>query len=310
MTQKSGVNTMQYKVKRVVDYAFSEIIIALLAILMALSYQLFVVENHFAPAGLNGIATMIQYKTGFSIGYMSLIINVPLCVLAYFLVNKRFAVKTLTFCLVYSFAFLFFQHLGLEQFQYNANGHNTIFPVILSGVISGFIYGICFLKNSSTGGVDVVSKFISRVNPHVNFFWVTFILNTTVALASFFVYAQPDATGRLIYDYNPVCLCILYCFLSSFMGNWIIKGTKSAIKFTVITEHPREIAEAISKELRHGSTQIEAMGSYRYESKAILLCVVNKNQMVDLKNILGRFPNTFSFSESVNETYGNFKKIR
>ena len=62
-----------------------------IAILLAFNYQLFVVENNFAPAGLNGIATMIQYKTGFSIGYMSLIINVPLCILAYFFVQKRFA---------------------------------------------------------------------------------------------------------------------------------------------------------------------------------------------------------------------------
>ncbi len=62
----------------------SIITVSFLAILMALSYQLFVVENNFAPEGLNGIATMIQYKTGFSIGYMSLLINVPLCILGFF----------------------------------------------------------------------------------------------------------------------------------------------------------------------------------------------------------------------------------
>ncbi len=301
---------MKTSSKNLLSFVSTEIIMVLLAILMALSYQLFVVENHFAPAGLNGVATMVQYKTGFSIGYMSLIINTPLCIFAFFFVNRRFAISTLTFCLVYSFAFLFFQELGLEQFQYDAGGHNTIFPVILSGMISGFIYGICFLKNASTGGTDIVSKFISRVNPHINFFWATFILNACVAIVSFFVYAVPDESDMLTYDYSPVCLCILYCFLSSFMGNFIIKGTKSAVKFTIITEHPQEIAEEISRELKHGSTQLEALGTFRYESKSILLCVVNKNQMIDLKNILNKYPNTFSFSEAVNETYGNFKKIR
>ena len=57
----------------------SYINIILVAILLALNYHIFIVENHFAPAGLNGIATMVQYKTGFSISYMSLIINIPLC---------------------------------------------------------------------------------------------------------------------------------------------------------------------------------------------------------------------------------------
>ena len=71
------------------------------AVLLAFVYYVFIVTNNFAPAGLNGIATMIQYKTGFSISYMSLLINIPLSVLAYFLVQKDFAVKTFLFSVVY-----------------------------------------------------------------------------------------------------------------------------------------------------------------------------------------------------------------
>ena len=67
------------------------------AILLAFVYYVFIITNNFAPAGLNGIATMIQYKTGLSISYMSLLINIPLSVAAYFLVQKAFAVKTLLF---------------------------------------------------------------------------------------------------------------------------------------------------------------------------------------------------------------------
>ena len=60
--------------------------IILSALLLAFVYYIFIINNNFAPAGLNGIATMIQYKTGFSISYMSLLINIPLSILAYFLV--------------------------------------------------------------------------------------------------------------------------------------------------------------------------------------------------------------------------------
>ena len=67
----------------------------MVAVLLAFNYQLFIVKNDFAPAGLNGIATMIQYKTGFSIGYMSLIINIPLCILAYFFIDKNFSKHSL-----------------------------------------------------------------------------------------------------------------------------------------------------------------------------------------------------------------------
>ena len=292
---------MKSHYKQILSYCY----IVLVAILLALVYHIFIVENHFAPAGLNGIATMIQYKTGFSISYMSLIINIPLCILAYFFVDRQFAVKTLLFSLVYSVSFLLLQNSHTEYLQYNAQGHDTIFPAIISGVISGFVYGVCMQNEASTGGTDILSRYINKRNPTTNFFMVTFILNAFVAFASLFVYSEKGYA-----DYKPVALCITYCFISNFVGNYIIKGTKTAYKFTVVTDHPEEIAREVSEKLRHSATQLQALGTYSHTEKAVLLCVVNKHQLVNFKKILSGYANTFAFYEVVNETYGNFKKIK
>lgn len=294
------------KIKNLGAYIF----IVLAAILLAFNYQLFIVKNDFAPAGINGIATMIQYKTGFSIGYMSLLINVPLCVLAYFLVNRDFAKKSLLFCLVYSFVYLYIQKIGFNNFQYDAGGHDTIYPVIISGTISGLVYGVCARHNASTGGTDIVSKYISIKNPYLNFFWVMLTINAMVAIVSFFVYAKPDTGGAISYDYKPVCLCIVYCFISTFIGNVIIQGSKQAYKFTVITTHADEIGKEVLTTLRHGATKMSAVGAYQNQSKDVLICVVNKHQIVDFQNILKKYDNTFSFVESVSNTFGNFARIK
>lgn len=296
--------------KQAFSSLWSYIKIIAVAVLLAFNYQLFIVENDFAPAGINGIATMIQYKTGFSIAYMSLLINVPLCIFAYFFVSKKFGKRSLCFCVTYSLVFLFLQKLGLEAFQYDAQGHDTIFPVILSGIISGVVYGGCFRLSSSTGGTDILSKYISKKRPELNFFWVTFTLNAIVAAVSFFVYAKPDSAGSLSYDYKPVCLCIMYCFISSFVGSYIIRGTKSAYKFTVITPHAKEISEDILNTLKHSTTIINSEGGYSHGKQSLLICVVNKHQLMDFKNILKKYSDTFSFCEAVNETYGNFKHIK
>ena len=301
---------IQFSKSGLLQSGWSYLCIIMAAVLLAFNYQLFIVNNGFAPAGLNGIATMVQYKTGFSIGYMSLIINIPLCILAYFLVDKSFARRSLVFSLAYSLVFLLLQKIGLEQFQYNTYGHDTIFPVLLSGVLSGFVYGICIRMNGSTGGTDVVSKYISKKKPELNFFWVTFVINVVVASASFFVYATEGAEGQMVYDYKPVCLCVLYCFISSFIGNYILKGTKTACKFTVITSHAEEITADIFATLKHGVTQITAVGSYHQEEKTVLICVVNKHQIVDFEILLRKYDNTFSFCEVVSETYGNFKVVK
>ncbi|MBE6939934.1 MAG: YitT family protein [Ruminococcaceae bacterium] len=279
--------------------------VALVAILLALNYDLFIVENHFAPAGLNGIATMVQYKTGFSISYMSLLINIPLCLFAFFCIRREFALKTLLFTLVYSFSYLLLQQLDTTPFQYNAQGHDLIFPVIISGVISGFVYGICIKNNACTGGTDVVSRYISKVRPRMNFFRVTFLLNTLVAFLSLFVYSDG---GTL--DYKPVALCITYCFISNFVGNYILEGTKTAYKFTIITNHPQELSEEITQKLHHGITRLEAFGAYTNTEKTMLLCVVNKHQLTDVQQILNHYEDTFSFCELVSSTYGNFKHIK
>ena len=284
--------------------AISYFWVAAVAILLALNYHIFIVQNNFAPAGLNGIATMVQYKTGFSISYMSLLINIPLSVFAYFLIQKSFATKTLVFTLVYSFSFLFLQNAGLEFLQYNADGHDTIYPVIISGVIRGLVYGICFKNSASTGGTDVVARYINKVKPDTNFFIVTFALNTVVAVASLFVYSENSV------DYKPVALCITYCFISTFVGNYIIKGTKTAYKFTVVTTQPDEISEEISSLLKHSSTKISATGTYTGAEKWVLICVVNRHQLTDFQNIIAKYNGTFAFYELINETYGNFVHVK
>ena len=276
-----------------------------LGVVLAFNYIIFINPNNFAPAGINGIAVMVQYKLNFSVGYMSLIINVPLCVFAFFLIERKFSVKTLIFCLVYSFVYLFLQTLDFSKWQYNAQGVDTIYPVIIAGLLSGLVYGILFRVNACTGGTDIVAKYLSKKKPFLNFFWVTFSINAIVAVVSCFVYAENGAL-----NYKPACLCMLYCFVSSFIGNMMLKGSKSAYEFTIITSHPEEIECEIIEKLRHSATRVYGQGIYSNGEKTVLICLVNKHQLIDFEKIIKKYPETFAFVQSVSQTFGNFKKIK
>ena len=293
---------------------FDCVIMIVLAVVFAFNYMLFIVKNQFAPAGFNGIATMIEYKTGFSVGYFSLIINVPLCLFAFFFIDRGFAAKTFIFSVVYSAALLILQAEpvleAIASFQYDAQGVDTIFPALIAGAVGGYVYGISFRRNASTGGADVVAKFVSKKNPMLNFFWVNFSINAIIAVVSYFVYGEPDGSGGMLYEYKPVCLCMLYCFLSSMVGNSIIKGSKSAYKFLIITSHTEEIEREIFVKLKHSATRIQAEGAYSHTSRDLLLCVVNKRQLIEFRDILAKYDNTFSVVETVNEIYGNFINVK
>ena len=87
-----------------VKKALTYLVIAGVAFVGALNYQLFVFPNQFAPAGLNGVLTMLQYKTGISLSYTTLIVCMPLCVLLFFFVSRKYAVRSAVFTLVNSFS--------------------------------------------------------------------------------------------------------------------------------------------------------------------------------------------------------------
>lgn len=301
----------QKKLKALGKTTFPYIYICLLGILFALSYALFVVPNDFAPSGLTGIAIMIQYKMGFSVAYMYFLINLPLCIFAYFIINRDFACKTMLFCVAYSGAYLLFENIGMDRFRYDAGGVDTIYPVLIAGLISGFCYGTTFRMNGSTGGADVISRYVSQVRPMLSFFWITFAINAMVATASYFVYAKQDpVTGQMIYNLKPVCLCLLYSFISSFTGSFILRGHKQASKFIIITNHAKEIEQDILEHLHHSATRISGYGCYTHQERDVMICIVNKHQLVDFENILKKYPDTFAFVETVDETIGNFSQTK
>ena len=280
-----------------------------LGALLALDYTLFIVPNNFAPSGINGIAVMIQYKLDFNIAYMALLINVPLCIFAFFKIEKEFAVKTLTFSVAYSLTYILYDKINfIQYFKYITDGHDTIYPALIAGLILGFCIGFSVKNNSSTGGTDIVAKYVSVIRPNLNFFYVTFILNAVVAFASLFVYGINE--NGFVINYKPVCLCVIYAFVSSVVGNRIISGLKHACKFTIVTDQCDELEYEITHTLKHSATRLHGIGIYQHHDKEVLICIVNPHQVADFERIIKKYPNTFVYVESIDQTIGNFIKVK
>lgn len=279
----------------------SYLIVAASAVVMGLNYELFVFPNSFAPAGINGLATMVQYLFHFSIGYMSLMINIPLIALAWRKVDRDFAMKNLVFVLVFSAATLFLNSVDLSTIAYHTdNGNSAILGPIAAGVVSGAIYGIVILQNGSTGGTDIIAAIVRKNHPEFSMVWIIFGLNATVAVLSFFVYH---------FKFEPVILCLIYCYLSSNISDTILRSGKKALKFEVITEEPDALSAMLLQELRHGVTVLPARGMFSEKEKALLVCVVNRHQIARFQEILSQFPGTFTYVSEVSETFGNFKQV-
>ena len=208
-----------HNLKRVWTY----LVIVAVAMLAALNYELFVFPNSFAPSGLNGICTIIQYVSGISVGYMSLLINIPLALIVYCKVSKPIAVRSMVYVVVFSVGLLILDRVDMSAIAYSTKtGTSRILGPLTAGIVMGYVYAILMKASAYTGGTDFVAAILHSKYPEKSVYGLSFIMNAMVAVASYFVYD---------YKVEPVLLCILYSFATTTMAERFLKNGRSAVRF-------------------------------------------------------------------------------
>ena len=273
-----------------------------LAVVAAFSFEIFVYPNDFAPSGVAGISTMVQYLFHISVGYLTFLINLPMLIVAFFIIDRRYAIRNFVYLTAFSIASIVLRYVDLTPIIFKAqDGGGAILAAVAGGFFYGIIFGTTVKLGASTGGTDVMAAFINKRYPEADTVWVIFFLNVGVAVLSFFVYG---------FNYAAVILCIVNSYATSRVGDMFIKGPQSAAKFEVITAHPEDLAKELIETLHHGCTVVPAKGMYSGEDKYILICVVNRRQVVDFERIIAKYDDTFAYLSTVNKTLGIFHKVK
>ena len=281
--------------KKVVSY----LMVVLIALMMALNYQLFVFPNSFAPAGLNGIFTMIQHVLGFKLSYTSILLNVPLAVIVFFVIAKPFALRSLVYAVAFSGFLMAFEAVDFSAFVYKTEISALVGPAV-AGMITGFGGYYMHRIGACYGGTEFIAKLIHKRNPAVNFFSIVFALNVVVAVASYFVYD---------FQIQPVLMCIIYSYFSSSVRDHLSRKRGSALRCEIVTRDPEGLSRDIIEKLHHGVTALEARGMYTGEERTLLVCVINQSQLTELSRVVSDYPGSFVTFSDVNSVLGNFKLL-
>ena len=277
------------------------LVIIAVALAASVSYELFIFPNQFAPSGLNGICTMIQHITGISVGYLSLLINVPLALWCYHTVSKPIALRSMVYVVTFAIGLLILDHVDLSAFAYSTdNGTSKILGPLVAGIIMGYVYSILMKASAYSGGTDFISAIVHKYHPDKSVLAMSFSINVFIAIASYFVYG---------YQMEPVILCIIYSFASSTVGERLQKSGREAVCFEIITDYPEEIPQEIIKKFHHTTTLIPAKGMYSGRETNMLICVVNKTQATAISRIIRKYPRTFAVMDLVSEVMGNFANL-
>ena len=281
--------------KKVISYLF----IILLGLVLALDYQLFVFPNEFAPAGLSGIFTMVQYVFGFKLSNANILLNVPLCIAVYLWVSKPFAIRAMVFNISFSGFLMLLDMVDLSAFVYDTTISTLLGPAV-GGMISGWCGYYMHQMGSCMGGTEYIAKLIHKKKPSFNLFTIMFTLNVVVACASYFVYD---------YKIEPVLLCIIYSYFSSSIRDNMNRKHQSALRCEIVTEHGEELGKRIINTLHHSVTQMRGKGLYTGKEKNVLVCIVNPSQLNELTKIVAEYPDSFVTVTQVNSVVGKFARF-
>lgn len=276
------------------ERALHAAVTVLTAALVSLGMHVFIYPNDFAPSGVDGLAAMLQKITGLNAGLFTLAINLPLLVAAWFVLKHRYVWYTLLYTACLSLFLLMWE--SVDFYRYVAES-DRLLPALFGGVAQG-LTGIMLRIGASSGGVDVMGSMVQRAFPHKDVEKIIALISMATVVLSLPVYGELQS----------VLLSVTEIFACERTTALILKSSRNAVKFEVITENAEAISAELLQTLEHGVTLLSARGLYTDTDKSVLVCVVDYRQIPDFLNVIAEYPNTFVYYSEVMGVRGSFRR--
>ena len=264
------------------------------AALSAVGLYCFVNPANFAPSGIDGIAMMLQKLTDINMGYISLAINIPLLIVAWFLISKKYVIYTTLFTVISSVLMIVMERIDMYQF---ISPNNAWAAVFASGIILGFRTALMIKIGGSSGGVDIVASIVQQRRAYLNIENLISVFCYIIIGVSFFVYGNIES----------VIMSIAQMLIFNLAMNSVLKTTRNAVEARIITDDPDAFKEDILTNLKHGATIIDCKGMFTGDNKKTIVTIINLRQMNDLIKLSRKHPNSFIYFSEVNGVWGNFR---
>ncbi|MBQ6795864.1 MAG: YitT family protein [Clostridia bacterium] len=274
----------------IVDFA----VIIVAAVLSAVGLYTFVNPANFAPSGIDGIALMSQQLFGINMGYVSLAINIPLLVMAWFYINKKYVVYTFVFTVMSSVMLIVMENMNMYEY---VSENNTWIAVFASGILLGTRTALMIKLGGSSGGVDIIASVFQKKKPYLNIEVLISLFCYIIIGMSFFVY----------HNIESIIMSIVQMLIFNLAMNYILKTTRNAVEVKIITDEPEKFREDILTNLKHGATVIKCTGMYTGDEKAMIVTLINMKQMNDLIKLSKKYSNTFLYFGDATGVWGNFR---
>ena len=278
------------KVSALRDYGM----ITLGAIIYVFALKVFITPMQIPSGGIAGIALLCNYMLGMPIGVVSMVLNIPLLFFGYKMLGRDFFFKTMYMTVLSSVL------TDLAGFLPAYEG-DILLACLFGGMIKVVGFGLVIRVGGTSGGSDVVSKYLYRKRA-VPIGTTNMSINVCVlAISALFL----RSIESLFYG-------VIAQYVVSVVMDSIIYGGDVQKNALIITSKPDEVAQAIMHNIGHGVTAIEGKGMYTGKERTILMCVVRRHETnLVKKTILDIDDTAFMMLSDVSEVLGRgFKNMK
>ncbi|MBQ3558128.1 MAG: YitT family protein [Agathobacter sp.] len=268
---------------RIIDF----VMITLGTAVVAAAVYFFMVPSNVSVGSIAALAMIFARYVPLSIATLTFIMNVALLIFGFVFIGKEFGVKT-----VYT-ALLLPTIMGIFEVVFPNNQSLTndqTLDVICYICLVSIGQSMLFVRNASSGGLDIVGKFVNKYF-HMEIGKAVGLAGMVVALASI-----------LVADMKTVILSVLGTYFGGIILDHFIFGTTIKKRVCIISKKEKEILDFILHELHSGATKYHAYGTYSDTQHTEINTIVDKNEYLKLMNYITKVdPSAFVTVYAVNE---------
>ncbi|WP_456278563.1 YitT family protein [Bacillus sp. AK128] len=231
----------------------------------------FNMQYHLAEGGFTGITLLLYFLFDFNPAISNLILNIPLFFIGWKILGRLSFIYTMVGTFSVSGFLWIFQSYPVD-FQLE---NDLTLVALFAGVFLGVGLGIIFRFGGTTGGVDIIAR--------LSYKYIGWSMGKTMFLFDLCIIA----ISILAYlSYRQGMYTLVAVFIGAKVIDFMQEGAYSAKGATIISAKNNEIAEKILKDMERGVTILKGQGSFTRQDKEVLYCVVGRNEIVKLKNII------------------------
>jgi uncharacterized membrane-anchored protein YitT (DUF2179 family) len=250
----------------------------------------FNMQNKLAEGGFTGITLLLYFMFKWDPSYTNLILNIPLFFIGWKTLGRNAFIYTLLGTVGLSVFLWIFQRFPIDM----PLKDDLLLAALFAGVFLGIGLGIIFRYGGTTGGVDIIARLVQKYAG-----WsmgrTMFIFDIGVIGISVLTYL----------NYKEAMYTLVAVFIGARVIDFIQEGAYTARGAMIVSDRNDDIAKKIMEEMDRGVTVLKGYGSFTKIEREVLYCVVAKNEIVRLKNLITSVdPHAFVSVTVVHDVHG------